>query len=398
MTTLWNVRLIDGSQVRSAMSVVIEGQRVVSIDDAGNSGPPPDAIDLTGRTVVPGLIDAHCHFMSDLDRSPGFGPRAHRHGEAPRPRELGYFVLAASAQAIVRSGFTTVRDVGSYDDEALATSKAVDLGIIPGPRIFSCGRIISATSPGGAIFGTMYREANGPWEMRKAVREQIRRGADFVKFMATGARSVVDEDPEPAQMTQEEMAAIVDEAHRMGKRVAAHAEGLHGTRWAIEAGADSIEHGLSLHRAPELLEAMASKGVVLVPTLTTFHDLAERFVTEFAESLVDQARRQLDEAYRTVEAAHRAGVTMAVGYDSGPPGASAQEMLRLSEAGLSSLEAIAAATAGGAAALGRTDLGNLAPGSCADLIVVNGQPEEEVQLLANPDNFEMVMKDGVIVT
>ena len=127
----------------------------------------------------------------------------------------------------------------------------------------------------------MYREANGPWDMRAAVREQIRRGAAFVKFMATGARSVVDEDPEPAQMTQEEMSAIVDEAHRMGKRVAAHAEGLHGTRWAIEAGADSIEHGLSLHRAPELLETMATKGVVLVPTLSTFHDLAERFVIRF---------------------------------------------------------------------------------------------------------------------
>lgn len=397
MTTLWNARLIDGLHVRSATSLVVEDRRVVSIEAAAGSGPPPEAIDLTGRTVVPGLIDAHCHFMSDLDRSPGFGPPPHRHGEAPRPRELGYFVLAASAQAILRSGFTSIRDVGSYDDEALATSKAVDLGIVPGPRIFSCGRIISATAPGGAIFGTMYREANGPWEMREAVREQIRRGAAFVKFMATGARSVVDEDPEPAQMTQEEMSAIIDEAHRMGKRVAAHAEGLHGARWAIEAGADSIEHGLSLHRAPELLETMASKGVVLVPTLTTFHDLAERFSTEFAESLVDQAKRQLDEAYRTVEAARRAGVTIAVGYDSGPPGTSAQEILRLSEAGLGSLEAIAAATTGGAAALGRVDLGRLTPGACADLVVVNGRPDEDVRLLASPDNFEFVMKDGEIV-
>ena len=395
--TLWNVRLINGLDVRSAVSIVVEDRRVVSIDPVVGSGPPPDAVDLTGRTVVPGLIDAHCHFMSDLERSPGFGPPPHRHGDAPRPRELGYFVLAASAQAIVRSGFTTIRDVGSYDDEALATGQAVDLGIIPGPRIFSCGRIISATAPGGAIFGTMYREANGPWEMREAVREQIRRGAAFVKFMATGARSVVDEDPEPAQMTVDEMAAIVDEAHRMGKRVAAHAEGLHGTKWAIESGADSIEHGLSLHRAPELLDTMASKGVVLVPTLSTFHDLAERFATEFAVALVDQAKRQLDEAYRTVEAARGAGVTIAVGYDSGPPGASAQEILRLSEAGLGPLEAIAAATAGGAAALGRADLGTLSPGACADLVVVNGRPDEDLRLLAAPDNFEFVMKEGEIV-
>jgi imidazolonepropionase-like amidohydrolase len=396
MTTLWNVRLIDGLDVRSAMSVVVDAGRVISIEAAG-SEPPPNALDLTGRTVLPGMIDAHCHFMSDLDRSPGFGPPPHRHGEAPRPRELGYFVLAASAQAIVRSGFTSIRDVGSYDDEALTTGKAVDLGIVPGPRIFSCGRIISATAPGGAIFGTMYREANGPWEMREAVREQIRRGATFVKFMATGARSVVDEDPEPAQMTQEEMSAIVDEAHRMGKRVAAHAEGLPGTRWAIEAGADSIEHGLSLHRAPDLLETMASRGVVLVPTLSTFHDLAERFAGDFAEVLVDQAKRQLDEAYLTVEAARRAGVTIALGYDSGPPGTSAQEMLRLGEAGLGTLEAIAAATTGGAAAIGRADLGRLVPGSCADLIVMIGRPDEDLTLLASRDNFEFVMKDGEII-
>jgi imidazolonepropionase-like amidohydrolase len=397
MTTLWNARLIDGLHVRPTMSVTIEDRHVVSIESSGDSTPPPDAIDLAGRTVVPGLIDAHCHLTSDLERSPGFGPPPPQHGEAPRPRELGYFVLAAAARAILRSGFTTVRDVGSYDDEALAAGRAVDLGIVPGPRIFSCGRIISATAPGGAIFGTMYREADGPWDMRAAVREQVRRGAAFVKFMATGARSVVDEDPEPAQMTREEMAAIVDEAHRMGKRVAAHAEGLQGTRWAIEAGADSIEHGLSLHRAPELLEAMASNDVVLVPTLSTFHDLAERFADEFALSLVDQAKRQLDEAYQTVEAARRAGVTIAVGYDSGPPGASAQEILRLSEAGLTACEAIAAATAGGALALGRSDLGSLVPGAYADLLVVNGRPDEDLRLLADPDSFEFVMKDGAIV-
>jgi imidazolonepropionase-like amidohydrolase len=397
VTSLWNVRLIDGGEVRSMVVVTIEGGRVSSIDPAGPEK-PPEATDLTGRTVVPGLIDAHCHFTSDLSRSPGFGPRPHRHGEAPRPKELGYFVMAASAQTIIRSGFTTIRDVGNYDDEALITGEAIDLGVIPGPRVFSCGRIISATAPGGAIFGTMYREADGPWDMRKAVREQIRRGASYVKFMATGARSVVDEDPEPAQMTREEMDAIVDEAHRMGKRVAAHAEGLHGTRWAIEAGADTIEHGLSLHRAPDLLELMASRGAVLVPTLSTFHDLAERFVTDFAESLVEQAKRQLDEAYRTVEAARQAGVTMALGYDSGPPGASAQEMLRLSEAGMDPLEAITAATAGGAAALGRTDLGSLAPGAIADLLVVRGHPDADLGLLADQGNIELVMKDGEVVS
>jgi len=393
--TLWNARLIDVGKVQAGMTVTIEGHKVTGVEAVHQAAPPPGAIDLSGKTVLAGLIDAHCHFLSELERSPGFGPPPPRHGESPRPRELGYFILAAAARLILESGFTTVRDVGSFDDEALAAGRAIDLGIIPGPRIFSCGRIISATAPGGAIFNTMYREADGPWDMRKAVREQIRRGADFVKFMATGARSVVDEDPEPAQMTLEEMSAIVDEAHRMGKRVAAHAEGLAGTRWAIEAGADTIEHGLSLHREPMLLEKMAARGVVLVPTLSTFHDLAERFTDDFAIPLVEQAKRQLDEAYRTVDAASRAGVTIAVGYDSGPPGSSAQEMLRLAEAGMSSLAVIEAATGGGAATLGRTDLGTIAPGATADLLIVDGYPDQDLALLANPEKIEMVIKNGI---
>jgi imidazolonepropionase-like amidohydrolase len=241
----------------------------------------------------------------------------------------------------------------------------------------------------------MYRQADGPWEMRKAVREQIRRGAHFVKFMATGARSVVAEDPEPPQMSLPEMEAIVEEAHRMGVRVAAHAEGLAGTRWALAAGADTIEHGLALHREPRLLEEMAKNGTVLVPTLSTFHDLAERFADAFPTVLVDQAQRQLDEAYLTVAAAKSAGVTIAVGYDSGPPGTSAQEMLRLEGAGLTPLEVIAAATSGGAAALGRDDLGSIREGNLADLIVVIGHPAEDLTMLTEPPSA--VIKEGLFV-
>ncbi|HET9757304.1 MAG TPA: amidohydrolase family protein, partial [Candidatus Limnocylindrales bacterium] len=252
-------------------------------------------------------------------------------------------------------------------------------------------------SPGGEIFGTMYREADGPWDMRKAVREQLRRGADFIKFMATGARSVVLEDPEPPQMTLEEMEAIVDEAHRMGRRVAAHAEGLEGTRLALEAGADTIEHGLSLHREPRLLDGMAERGTVLVPTLSTFHDLAERFVDDFAPVLVDQAKRQRDEAMLTVEVARQAGVTMALGYDSGPPGTSAQELLRLIDAGLSATEALRAATVGGAAAIGRDDLGRIAVGCRADVLVVDGRPDEDPTLLTQPESIRLVVGRGVTV-
>jgi imidazolonepropionase-like amidohydrolase len=191
------------------------------------------------------------------------------------------------------------------------------------------------------------------------------------------------------------MTALVDEAHRLGRRVAAHAEGLAGTRWAIEARADTIEHGLALHREPALLDAMADRGIVLVPTITTFHDLAGRFASEFAPKLVDQAKRQLDESLRTVVAARRAGVTLALGYDSGPPGAAAGELVRLVEAGLSPMEALAAATAGGAAALGRPDLGRLVVGGAADLVVVDGQPDLDPAVLRDPGRIVAVWQDGI---
>ena len=397
--TLRNARLIDGrggAPVERASITIADG-RIGQVGSA-TGAPPADALDLVGRTLMPGLIDAHAHVSSDTERSPGFGPPPPLHGDDPRPRELGWFVLANTARAMLRAGITTVRDVGSYDGEAIVLRRAIELGLVEGPRILSCGRILSATAPGARIFGTMYREADGPWEMRKAVREQIRDGADYLKIMATGARSVEREDPEPAQMTRDEVAAVVDEAHRMGYRVAAHAEGLGGARIAIEEGVDTIEHGLSLHRAPDLLARMAERGIVLVPTLSTFHDLADRFADDFAPRLVDQAKRQAEDAQRTLVAARAAGVTLAMGYDSGPPGATANELVRMAEAGIGAAEAIRAATAGSATALGLADdRGTIEPGLAADLVVVDGDPLADPAILLDPARIVLVFRDGRIV-
>ncbi len=391
---LWGARLIDGrGTVQERASVVITGDRITEVAPAAG-GPPPGAIDLTGHTLLPGLIDAHVPLSSHMERSPEFGPRGVLKGEPPRPRELGYFILAKAARAFLDAGITTVRDVGSYDDEALALREAIRLGLVEGPRVLTCGRIVSATAPGGRIFGTMYREADGADDMRKAVREQIRLGADFIKVMATGARSVVDEDPEPAQLTQPELHAAVDEAHRMGLRVAAHAEGLGGARLAVEEGVDTIEHGLSLHRHPQLLDQMAERGIVLVPTLTTFHDLAERFTTDFAPKLVEQAKRQLEDAYRTLTAAASAGVPLAMGHDSGPPGDDAVELVRMVQGGLSPLDAITAGTSGSARALGLDDAGAVTPGKRADLLVVDGNPLDGIGILRERSRIWLVIKDG----
>jgi imidazolonepropionase-like amidohydrolase len=395
---LTNARVIDGTgrPPLERATVRIEDGRIAEVGTSDGS-PPDAAIDLDGRTIMPGLIDAHAHLSSDISRSPGFGPPPPLKGELPRPRELGYFVLAKTARTLLAAGITSIRDVGSYDDEAIALREAVRLGIVEGPRILSCGRIISATAPGGAIFTTMYREADGPDDMRKAVREQLRRGADFIKLMATGARSVLAEDPEPAQMTAAEVEAIVDEAHRLGVRVAAHVEGLAGARLVVEAAVDTIEHGLSLHREPALLDEMARRGIVLVPTLSTFHDLAERFTDAFAPALVEQAKRQLEEAYATLVAARAAGVALAMGHDSGPPGENAIEVVRMVEGGLPALEGIAAATRGSAQALGLRDVGKLTAGGVADLIVIDGDPASDIRMLLDPQRIWMVIQGGSIV-
>lgn len=392
---LWNASIIDCRVPHpvEGMCITVRGGRIDHVD-AAEGPPPPGAIDVRGRFVLPGLIDAHIHLADDPKMLEAAALPKPLQGEEPRPRELVYFALANAARAFLRAGVTTIRDVGCYDDNALVLREAIRLGLTDGPRILACGRIISATAPGARIFNTMYEEADGPWEMRSCVRKQLRRGADYIKVMAGGARSVDREDPEPAQLTREEMDALVDEAHRLGLRVAAHAEGLGAVRVAVEAGVDTIEHGLSLHRAPDLLDKMARNGIVLVPTLSTFHDLGERFADLFAPRLVEQARRQREEAYLTLIAARDAGVTLAMGFDSGPPGRDALELVRMVEGGLSAHEGITAATAGSACALGLADVGTIEPGKVADLVVVNSNPLADIKSLLRPEEICMVVRGG----
>jgi len=181
----------------------------------------------------------------------------------------------------------------------------------------------------------------------------------------------------------------------MGFRVAAHCEGLAGTRLAIEEGVDTIEHGLELHRSPELLAAMAESGRILVPTLSCFFDLSETHACHWLPRLVEQAKRQRDEAHRTVEAARTAGVRMAMGFDSMPHGQSALELVRLRDAGLTALEAIAAGTSVAASACGLGDeLGTVEVGKLADLLIVDGDPVGDPKLLLDRDRIWLVVQGG----
>lgn len=388
---LTGARLIDGTggPPLERATVVIEQERVTGIDTSGESMPPGFAhIDLAGRTLMPGLVDAHVH-VTAFDM-----PRAMK-GQRVIAPEVKHHFIAAGLRLMLRMGITTVRDVGAFGDDLSHARRAVRLGAIPGPRILVCGRIIAATSAGGRHFDGMYREADGPDEMRKATREQFRRGADFIKIMTTGARSCELENSSPAQMTRAEMATVVEEAHRMGYRVAAHCEGLDGTRLAIEEGVDTIEHGLELHRVPELLDELARSERVLVPTLSCFFDVSENRDAAWPPGLVRLAGRQREEAHRTVEAARRAGVPLAMGFDSQPHGKSALELVRLCHAGLTPMESIVAGTSTGAMACGiAAHVGRVAPGQVADLVVVDGDPLADLELLLDEARIWLVIQSG----
>jgi imidazolonepropionase-like amidohydrolase len=409
----------SGSAARAGTAVLVRDGVIETIAPAGEP-PPADAnvIELHGRTLMPGLIDAHAHVRAELpEPDPGAEPllantRAH--------------FLAADLRETLRRGITTVRDVGSYDDIVFEARQAMRYGAFRGPRLLTCGAIVSATAPGGRWFPGMYREADGPDDVRRAVREQLRRGADFIKAMTTGARSVELEDPDPAQMTREEIATLVEEAHRQGYRTAAHAEGLAGTELAILEGIDTIEHGIYLNQRPDLLERMAASGQVLVPTLSCFYGVAgldhqigldEDAIDEpnardrvdvgyspcqpersWTPLLVQLAHYNLRQADLTLRAALAAGVTVAAGHDWHPFWDHALELRRMMAHGMTPAQSLSAATAGAAYALGIGDrVGTVAAGKVADLVVFDGDPVAEPALLSHRDAVWLVLQGGAPV-
>jgi imidazolonepropionase-like amidohydrolase len=431
---LWltGARLFDGTgaPVRDPAAVLVADGRIESIGSASDGVPEGAAVvALEGRTLLPGLIDAHAHVKVDRPvPDPGAEPLW--------PAADAHF-LAAELRETLRRGVTTVRDVGSYGDLVFEARQGMRYGAFRGPRLLSCGRIVSATAPGGRFFEGMYREADGHDDIRRATREQLRRGADFIKVMTTGARSVELEDPDPTQLTRGEIATLVEEAHRQGYRVAAHAEGIDGTAIAIEEGIDTIEHGMYLNQRPDLLERMAASGQVLVPTLSCFYgvagldhavgvdDTARGAVAPGAGEaaaagsdahpgsgcaaghppapawsplLVELAHYNLAQADLTLKAARGAGVRIAAGHDWHPFWNLSLEIRRMIAHGLDSAEALVAATSGSAHALGLdAHVGTVAPGKLADLLVIDGDPLAHPELLGSREHIWLVLQRGTAV-
>jgi imidazolonepropionase-like amidohydrolase len=353
---LTGARLFDGtgSRLRENAAILIEDGIIRRVADAAE--PCPDGawpLDVGQRVLLPGLTDAHTH-------ASGTVPQVAKGAEEPLPGIAAHF-LQAELRDYLRFGVTTIRVVGSQGLLPQQARQAMRYGAFRGPRLLTCAKIVSATAPGGRFYGDMYREADGQDDTRRAVREQIRAGADFIKVMTTGARSNELEDPDPLQLTDPELAAVTDEAHRMGFRVAAHAEGLDGCAAAIRHGVDTIEHGIYLHRRPDLLDVMAAAGQVLVPTLSGYYWMAglseEVIDPAHAEAepdmppvLVELAQRNIEEGAASMRAARRAGVKIALGSDTSL--AVALETRRMIHHGLTPTEALVAATRTAAEALG----------------------------------------------
>jgi len=377
-------RLVDGrggSPIEPGR-VLIEGDRIRSVGAALE--PPAEAqrYDFPDATILPGLIDCHVHLADVGEADPQDSA-----GEDDAVRVLR---LAQHAARTLRAGVTTVRDVGGRHHLEFGFRRGVEAGLAIAPRLWLCGKIVSMTTPGADMWPGMYRQADGPWEVAKAVREQVKAGADAIKVMATGAiMAPANERPGQAQYRPHELQAAVETAHGLGRRVAAHAHGIEGIRNAVAAGVDTIEHGTYLHQDPSVAAQMAERGIALVPTLKAGALLADPPGPGIPAEIVEKARAARDHTGRSFRLAMEAGVPIAMGTDAATSfnyhGENADELALMVEAGMTPMQAITAATSTAARALGRDhELGTLQPGLLADLIVVRGNPVVDVSLLRQP--------------
>ncbi len=358
---------------------------------------PSDAtmIDLSQSTVLPGLIDSHTHVTFDV------GQTSYRGLHVSIPREA--LIGAKNARLTLEAGFTTIRNVHANGYSDIALRDAINAGDVVGPRILASGPALSITGGHGDqnLLGPQFHAegegvANGVDGVMAKVRENIKYGADLIKFMATGGVLSEGDNPNFEQFSPEEMRAIVAEAHRLGRKVAAHAHGAQGIKDAVLAGVDSIEHGSFINE--EDIQLMKEHGTYLVPTVYLEDWLAENLEKlALTPNMVAKAKMVLPAARRNEERAIREGVKIAFGTDSAvyPHGLNAREFTVMVSMGMSSLAAVQAATVNAADLLGWQDkIGTLEPGKYADLVAVDGDPIQDVSVL---EHVKFVMKGGSVV-
>ena len=400
MLALTGGTLIDGTggpTLPNATVLVNDQGRFEAVGNPGKVALPSECqvIDVTGLTLLPGLIDCHDHLTS-------FGYDLMGRWGMTEPRSTRVLRVAKVMEETLLSGYTAIRDCGWL---GVGYKQAVDEGLVPGPRLQI------ATSPLSPTQGTQNRSsgsghhqptsldpslprgiADGPDEVRAMVREVIRAGADVIKFFNTGFGRQT-QNGTTRSYDAVETQALVDEAHLHGKTVACHALGGPGLRTAIEVGVDSIEHGCLLDSEPDLLKIMADKGIYLVPTFTvfTFH------ATQGNPHAQAEAKGFRQQHIDTVQQALSAGVRVVAGTDAGgwEHGNNAKELELLVAAGMTPMQAVVAATGWAAGCLDlESSIGTVEPGKLADLTVVDGNPLSDITLLQDKHRVRLVMKEG----
>jgi imidazolonepropionase-like amidohydrolase len=379
----------------TGQAITIEGEKIESIGPVP-SGISAQVIKLPGLTVLPGLIDAHTHMTYDPFKG-GFG-YARLGISIPREALIG----AGNARKTLEAGFTTVRNVGADGYSDVALRDAINEGDVPGPRMIVSGPPLSIT--GGhcdndllpfEYHATAEGVADGIAAVQQKVRQNIKYGADVIKVCATGGVLSKGDDPQASQYTLEEMKAIVADAHRLGRKVAAHAHGAQGIAWAAEAGVDSIEHGSYIDDAA--IAVMKQHGTYLVPTLYLEDwitaNMSKIGLPDFLKPKMEQV---IAVAKKNVSHAFASGVKVALGTDAAvyPHGLNAGEFNAMVKLGLTPLQSIQAGTVNAADLLGWSDrVGSIAPGKFADLVAVEGDPLQDVTTL---ERVKWVMKSGVV--
>jgi imidazolonepropionase-like amidohydrolase len=389
-------RLLDVKTGRTLtnQTIQIQGDRISSVGASAEIPAGAQVVDLPNATVLPGLIDAHTH----LTMTTNFGPSRLM---ISVPREALYG--ARNARVTLEAGFTTVRNVGASGFTDVALRDAINAGDVPGPRMLVSGPPLSIT--GGhcdnnllpyEYHATSDGAADGIEAVQHKTREIIKYGADLIKICATGGVLSHGDDPQASQYTLEEMKAIVADAHRLGRKVAAHAHGAQGILWAAEAGVDSIEHGSYINDAA--IAEMKKDGTYLVPTLYLadwFLENAEKIGTP--AELIAKGREVMPAARKNVARAFAAGVKVGFGTDAAvyPHGLNAHEFAVMVKLGMTPLAAIQAATVNDADLLGWSDkVGTIETGKFADIIAVDGDPLADVTVL---ERVKFVMKGGEVV-
>jgi imidazolonepropionase-like amidohydrolase len=376
-------------------TITVADGRIVSIVDGIQPAPGgAEVVELSDKTVLPGLIDLHVHLTMNADEL------ADWHLSAVTTDEWMTASALANGRRTLRAGFTTVRDLFGKAEALAAARRAIGEGSLPGPRILMAGNALSAIGGHGdfghgfrpdvrkAVEKTTANSCTGAAECAALVRRTVRDGADWIKFMATGGVMSQGDKSLGQQFTDEEMKAIVDTAHSLGVKVAAHAHSDSGIAAAVRAGTDTIEHGTFL--SPETARLMKQRGTVLVPTLLPFKfvvaALGKGIYSPTVEAKIREVGKHIGAGCRS---ARSAGVTVAFGTDAGvfDHGHNGEEFALLVEhCGFTPRDALAIATTGAAKVIGMEgQIGRIAPGYSADMIAVKGNPIEDATRLEHVD-------------